>query len=84
MLHPIPGIFIYDQQFTEQPGQNPYEKALSFLIKCWMGHGYRTNGYKVGLEKRCAGKRTCLFTTQLAETSCLGIAGSRKAEADID
>ena len=43
--------YIYDQQFVKQTYDDPYEKALSFLVKCWMGHGYRTNGYKVGWKK---------------------------------
>lgn len=48
--------YIYDQQFVEQTYADPYEKALSFLIKCWMGHGYRTNGYKVGWKNDVQGR----------------------------
>lgn len=48
--------YIYDRQFNEQPDLDPYEKALGFLIKCWMGHGYRTNGYKVGWKNDVQGR----------------------------
>ena len=32
----------------------PYHKALRFLIQCWQGHGFRTNGYMVQIENRPA------------------------------
>ena len=48
--------YIYDQQLVGQTYDDPYEKALSFLIKCWMGHGYRTNGYKVGWKNDVQGR----------------------------
>ncbi|MDE7424387.1 MAG: DNA adenine methylase [Lachnospiraceae bacterium] len=34
----------------------PYHKALRFLIKCWQGHGFRTNGYKVGWKNDVQGR----------------------------
>lgn len=34
----------------------PYNKALRFLIKCWQGHGFRTNGYKVGWKNDVQGR----------------------------
>lgn len=48
--------YIYDMQFNERPCLDPYKKALGFLIKCWMGHGYRTNGYKVGWKNDVQGR----------------------------
>lgn len=34
----------------------PYEKARRFLIRCWQGYGYRTNGYKVGWKNDVQGR----------------------------
>lgn len=48
--------YLYDQQFTDIQITDPYEKALSFLIKCWMGHGYRTNEYKNGWKNDVQGR----------------------------
>lgn len=45
----------YDKAF-ETEAQDPYEKALIFLIKCWQGHGFRTNGYKVGWKNDVQGR----------------------------
>lgn len=42
---------VYEQQFegTEQTRYaSRYQRAAGFLIKCWQGYGFRTNGYKVG------------------------------------
>lgn len=33
-----------------------YNKALRFLIQCWQGHGFRTNGYKVGWKNDVQGR----------------------------
>lgn len=40
--------FGFEDFITEVIGEEPYRKALVFLIRCWQGHGFRTNGYKVG------------------------------------
>lgn len=48
--------FLYEQQFTTPLCANPYEKALSFLIKCWMGYGYRTNNHKNGWKNDIQGR----------------------------
>ena len=34
----------------------PYHKALRFLIRCWQGHGFRTNGSKVGWKNDVQGR----------------------------
>lgn len=47
---------IYDRQFQNRMTDDPYEKSLSFLIKCWQGHGFRTNGYKVGWKNDIQGR----------------------------
>jgi len=36
--------------------QFPYYKACQFLIRCWQGHGFRTNGYKVGWKNDVQGR----------------------------
>lgn len=34
----------------------PYHKALRFLIQCWQGHGFRSNGNKVGWKNDVTGR----------------------------
>lgn len=36
--------------------EDPYEKARNFLIRCWQGYGFRTNGYKVGWKNDVQGR----------------------------
>ncbi|MBD5395007.1 MAG: DNA adenine methylase, partial [Lachnospiraceae bacterium] len=41
----------YDLQFEITEGAvniDSFQRAAGFLIRCWQGYGYRTNGYKVG------------------------------------
>lgn len=45
----------YDQTFVAQP-DNELEKARQFLVQCWQGHGFRTNGYKVGWKNDVQGR----------------------------
>lgn len=43
----------------EIPDKTPSDvsaQILSFMVKCWMGHGYRTNGYKVGWKNDVQGR----------------------------
>lgn len=48
---------MYEKQFLPtNTKEDPYEKAASFLIRCWQGHGYRTNGYKVGWKNDVQGR----------------------------
>ena len=46
---------IYDESYNSIPS-DPYEKAVWFLIRCNMGYGYRTNGYKVGWKRDVQGR----------------------------
>ena len=49
----------YDKQFEIPDGTecvDLYERATIFLIKCWQGHGFRTNGYKVGWKNDVVGR----------------------------
>ena len=52
---------VYDKEF-EIPDSavciDPYERAASFLIRCWQGHGFRTNGYKVGWKNDVQGRES--------------------------
>lgn len=51
---------VYDAQFecdvTQTMYINNFERAANFLIKCWQGHGFRTNGYKVGWKNDVQGR----------------------------
>lgn len=48
---------VYDNQFEKHEDPvDKYEKARDFLIRCWQGHGYRTNGYKVGWKNDVQGR----------------------------
>ena len=50
---------IYDKQFEIPEGAvcvDAYERAAGFLIRCWQGHGFRTNGYKVGWKNDVQGR----------------------------
>lgn len=50
----------YDRQFP--PGftgyAGRYQQAAGFLTKCWQGHGFRTNGYKVGWKNDVHGRES--------------------------
>lgn len=52
---------VYDEQY-EIPDSSvcvdAYERAAGFLIKCWQGHGFRTNGYKVGWKNDVQGRES--------------------------
>ncbi|CBH21667.1 Phage modification methylase [Acetoanaerobium sticklandii] len=45
----------YDNSFIAQENDE-FEKALRFLVRCWQGHGFRTNGYKVGWKNDVQGR----------------------------
>lgn len=52
---------IYDRQFEITEGAvciDPYERAAGFLVKCWQGHGFRTNGFKVGWKNDVQGRES--------------------------
>ena len=46
---------VYEDAFSEVP-EEPYEKALNFYIRLNMGHGFRTNGEKVGWKNDVQGR----------------------------
>lgn len=45
----------YDKSF-ENGELDEMEQVRRFLIKCWQGHGFRTNGYKVGWKNDVQGR----------------------------
>lgn len=51
---------VYDRQFA--PGftgyASRYQKAAGFLIRCWQGHGFRTDGCKVGWKNDVHGRES--------------------------
>lgn len=49
----------YDNQFEISDGAiciDSFHRAAGFLIRCWQGHGFRTNGYKVGWKNDVVGR----------------------------
>lgn len=47
----------YDNQYLDNHGQaDPFQKAVSFLIRSWQGHGFRTGKYKGGWKKDVIGR----------------------------
>lgn len=46
----------YDSTFDDTVPKNDFEKARRFLVQCWQGHGFRTNGYKVGWKNDVQGR----------------------------
>lgn len=49
----------YDKQFEIPDGSicvDAFERAAGFLVRCWQGHGFRTNGYKVGWKNDVVGR----------------------------
>lgn len=48
----------YDSTYCTEIPEDRYEKARQFLIKCWQGHGYRVNQYKVGWKNDVQGRES--------------------------
>lgn len=46
----------YDTTFDGTEPMDEFEKARRFLVQCWQGHGFRTNGYKVGWKNDVQGR----------------------------
>ena len=48
----------YDSQFDGKSTVylTSFQRAAGFLIRCWQGHGFRTNGYKVGWKNDVVGR----------------------------
>ena len=46
---------VYEKAFSKEP-EEPFEKALNFYRRLNMGHGFRTNGQKVGWKNDVQGR----------------------------
>lgn len=49
----------YDKQFEgidQTMYASSFQRAAGFLIRCWQGHGFRTNGYKFGWKNDVVGR----------------------------
>lgn len=46
----------YDDTYDVSDNIDTYDKARKFLIRCWQGYGYRTNGSKVGWKNDVQGR----------------------------
>lgn len=46
----------YDLTFEIESTEGEIERARRFLVQCWQGHGFRTNGYKVGWKNDVQGR----------------------------
>ncbi len=46
----------YDLLYYADISYCNFEKARQFLVKCWQGHGYRVNQYKVGWKNDVQGR----------------------------
>lgn len=46
----------YDSAFSNIEETEPFKRAAKYLVKCWQGHGFRTNGYKVGWKNDVQGR----------------------------
>ena len=47
---------VYDSQFAGTRYASRYQRAAGFLVKCWQGHGSRTEGGKVGWKNDVQGR----------------------------
>lgn len=53
---------MYDDAYKSDPivemmlGADRFHKACQFLVRCWQGHGFRSNGYKVGWKNDVQGR----------------------------
>lgn len=62
----------YDSQFEESERAlyiSDFERAAGFLIRCWQGHGYRTNGYKVGWKNDVQGREKNVCPMELVPSA---------------
>lgn len=49
----------YERAFEDiKTEENPLQKAAYFLTTCWQGHGFRTNGYRVGWKNDVHGRES--------------------------
>lgn len=47
---------IYNETFESVESESNFDSVVRFLIQCWQGHGFRTNGHKVGWKNDVQGR----------------------------
>lgn len=47
---------VYNRAFSERPPGDRYERAMRLMVRCNMGHGFRTTGGRVGWKNDVAGR----------------------------
>ena len=47
---------IYERAFSRDVPTDKYERAARFMVRCNMGHGFRTTGERVGWKRDVAGR----------------------------
>ena len=50
--------FEYERAFSAENETDDFLRAAYFLITCWQGHGFRTNGYRVGWKNDVHGRES--------------------------
>lgn len=68
---------VYDKTFEEIP-KDPYKRAVNFFIRLNMGHGYRTNGVKVGWKNDVNGRQRAYAVRQWNDTPNLIIEAAQR------
>lgn len=48
----------YERAFYAKDEMDPYKRAWNFLIRCWQGHGFRTNEHRVGWKSDVQGRES--------------------------
>lgn len=48
----------YERAFASNDEQDNFKRAADFLVMCWQGHGFRTNGYRVGWKNDVHGRES--------------------------
>lgn len=48
----------YERAFASNEEQDDFQRAADFLTTCWQGHGFRTNGYRVGWKNDVHGRES--------------------------
>lgn len=59
----------YERAFTSNEEQDNFQRAADFLTTCWQGHGFRTNGYRVGWKKRCTRSGEYVRSPELVQSA---------------
>lgn len=47
---------VYNRAYSKDIPEDRFERALRFIVRCNMGHGFRTTGEKVGWKRDVAGR----------------------------